>query len=254
MDNRPVGVFDSGMGGISLLRNLRALLPEEDFVYYGDDANAPYGTKTEGEILALSRADVDFLLRFDVKAIVIACNTATSAAAKTLRSEMTLPIIGIEPALKPAALARKGGKIAVLATPATLRQQKFTDLMRLYGEHALPLPCPGLMEFAERGVTEGDELDAYLENAFSSLRGVRLDGVVLGCTHYSFLCGAIRKALPNVPLFDGNDGTARQLKRVLTEKGLRSGEKQGSVSLYTSGDAGASIPIMQMLLSTPISL
>ncbi len=254
MDNRPIGVFDSGMGGISLLRNCVRMLPGEDFIYYGDDANAPYGTRSESEILRLVRADVDFLLSKDVKAIVIACNTATSAAAKVLRAEMEMPIIGIEPALKPAQEHRKGGSIAVLATPATIRQKKFTDLMSLYGENALPMPCPGLMEFAEKGETDSPGLDAFLQKLFEPLYGKQLDGVVLGCTHYTFLAPAIQKALPGVTLYDGNEGTARQLKRVLEQKGLLSNKNKGSVSLYTSGDEGEMLKRMNRLLNKPIEL
>lgn len=254
MDRRPIGVFDSGIGGISLLRNMRALLPGEDFIYYGDEKNAPYGTKSEQEILALSRADVDFLMHHDVKAIVIACNTATSAAAKELRSELSLPIIGIEPALKPAHLERRSGNIAVLATPATLRQSKFLKLMELYGEGAVSVPCPGLMEFVERGITEGAEIDAFLDAALKPIRGLKLDGAVLGCTHYSFLFKAISKSLNGVKLYDGNEGTARQLRRVLTDKNLLSDKTYGKVTLLTSGDETKTIPIMQKLLNEPIAL
>ena len=254
MDNRPIGVFDSGLGGISLLRNMRALLPNETFIYYGDEKNAPYGTKSEKEILALSRKDVAFLMRFDVKAIVIACNTATSAAASDLRSELTLPVIGIEPALKPAQLERRGGHIAVLATPATLRQSKFQKLMALYGEGVISVPCPGLMEFAEKGVCEGEELDAFLETLLAPVRSLTLDGAVLGCTHYSFLAEPIRRALGGVKLYDGNDGTARQLKNVLSQRELLSGSAKGCVQFHTSGDAEKTLPIMQKLLETAISL
>lgn len=255
MDNRPIGMFDSGMGGISLLRNCIRLLPGEDFIYYGDDANAPYGTRSESEILELARADVRFLLQKDVKAIVIACNTATSAAAKTLRSEMEMPIIGIEPALKPAQEHRNGGTIAVLATPATLRQKKFADLMSLYGENAVPLPAAGLMEFAERGETDSPALTAFLKNIFAPLAGVQLDGVVLGCTHYTFLAPAIRRVLPDVALYDGNEGTARQLRRVLEQKELLSQKREnGSVRLFTSGEEEKTLACMRMLLGKTIEL
>lgn len=250
MDARPIGVFDSGIGGISVLRNLRAALPGEDFIYYGDDANAPYGTKPEDEILRLAENDVKFLTDFGVKAIVIACNTATSAAAKTLRERMTLPIIGMEPALKPASAMRKNGVVAVLATPATLRQQKFQALMEKYGEHAISVPCAGLMEFVERGEIKGEKLDGFLEETFKPYRDTEIDAAVLGCTHYVFLKDAIARALPGVPLVDGNEGTARQLKRVLEEKGLLNDGNTGSVRLYTSGDGEKLIPLMKTLLET----
>lgn len=254
MDNRPIGVFDSGVGGISLMRNMLRLLPKESFIYYGDEANAPYGTKPEAEILALARADAQLLLDLNVKALVIACNTATSAAAKQLRSEMSLPIIGIEPALKPAALDYTEGPIAVLATPATLRQQKFANLMQLYGEHAFIQPCPGLMEFVERGITQGGELDAFLDELLYKLKAQNPRAVVLGCTHYSFVAGAIAKALPGARLYDGNEGTARQLARVLERENLLCGKGEGSVTLLTSGDPDTAIPLMKKLLVAPIAI
>ena len=179
--------------------------------------------------------------------------TATSAAAKQLRSELELPIIGIEPALKPAALETKG-TIAVLATPATLRQQKFRDLMALYGENAYIQPCPGLMEFVERGITEGDELDSFLEKLLAPLKQINPSAAVLGCTHYSFLVNALHKALPGVKLYDGNHGTACQLERVLKRNDLLTQNISGSVRFLTSGDPKRMLPLMEKLLCTPIVL
>ena len=252
MDERPIGIFDSGTGGLSVLRNMRALLPKETFIYYGDDANAPYGTRPEEDILRLAKADVDFLMGFGVKAIVIACNTATSAAAKTLRETMTIPIIGMEPALKPASLMRKDGIVAVLATPATLRQTKFQLLMEKYGEHAVSVPCAGLMEFAERGEIGGEKLEEFISKTFEPYKNIKIDAAVLGCTHYVFLKNAIQKALPGVPLVDGNEGTARQLKRILEEKDLLSADGNGEIRLFTSGDSEKMIPLMNRLLQSEV--
>ncbi|MBE5792793.1 MAG: glutamate racemase [Clostridiales bacterium] len=252
MRNCPIGVFDSGLGGVSVLRNMHALLPKEDFIYFGDDKNAPYGTKTEEEILRLAVNDANFLLQKNVKAIVIACNTATSAAAAHLRQTLSIPVIGMEPALKPASLARKNGYIGVLATPATLKQKKFQLLYEKYGSHALPIPCPGLMEYAERGILEGEEIDLFLNELLKPYRNVPLDSAVLGCTHYVFLKGAIQKALVGVELFDGNEGTARQLKRVLEERNWLKDEGEGSVSMHTSGDEAHILPLMQSLFREKI--
>lgn len=252
MTRQPIGIFDSGLGGISVLRNMKRLLPFEDYIYFGDDKNAPYGTREEKEILRLSENVVSFLTERNVKAIVIACNTATSASAQALREKMSIPIIGMEPALKPASLMRKTGMIAVLATPATLRQNKFKLLMEKYGEYALPLPCPGLMEFVEKGVTEGEELDAFLQETFAPYRETKFDAAVLGCTHYVFLKRAIGKALPGTSLVDGNEGTARQLKRVLEEKGMLNSDGEGRVSLYTSGDSERLLLLMERLLNTEL--
>ena len=253
MDNRPIGVFDSGLGGVSVLRNMRALLPMEDFIYYGDDKNAPYGTKPEAEILRLAIDDVSFLLNHNVKAIVIACNTATSAAASYLRENLSIPVIGMEPALKPASLDRKKGIIGVMATPATLKQKKFRLLYEKYGEHAMPIPCPGLMEFAEKGILDGEELDAFLKELLNPyLEKFALESLVLGCTHYVFLKGAIQKACPYLSLYDGNDGTARQLKRVLSDKNWLKESGEGSVSMYTSGDEDSILPLMWSLFREKI--
>ena len=136
---RPIGIFDSGVGGVSVLRDAMALLPHERFLFYGDNANAPYGLKSPEEIRACVRRVVDELLQRDVKALVIACNTATAAAAKELRETLALPVIGMEPALKPAHALLHGGQILVLATPATLHMEKFQRLMALYGEGAVPV-------------------------------------------------------------------------------------------------------------------
>ena len=145
----PVGVFDSGVGGISTLREMIRELPEERFIYFGDMANAPYGTKTTEQVTECVRNVVGHLMTRNIKALVIACNTATGAAAATLRSELTIPVVGMEPALKPASKARKNGSVLVLATPLTLHQEKFENLMKQYGEGAVKVPCPGLMEIVE---------------------------------------------------------------------------------------------------------
>lgn len=253
MKSRPIGVFDSGLGGVSVLRNMHALLPSEDFIYYGDDKNAPYGTKPEEEILRLAIDDVSFLLEKNVKAIVIACNTATSAAAKHLRETLSIPVIGMEPALKPASLQRKNGIIGVMATPATLKQKKFRILYEKYGEHAMPIPCPGLMEFAEKGILDGEEIDSFLKNLLDPyLSRYPIESIVLGCTHYVFLKSAIQKAMPGIRLYDGNEGTAKQLKRVLLERDWLNSEGEGSVSMYTSGDKDSILPLMWSLFREKI--
>ncbi|MBO4368175.1 MAG: glutamate racemase, partial [Clostridia bacterium] len=220
MDNRPIGVFDSGLGGVSTLRSLVRVMPGEDFIYFGDTANAPYGTKSEEEILELTLRAVRQLLDRDIKELVLACNTATSAAAASLRSMLEIPVIGIEPAVKPAAGLISDGCLLVLATPATIRQEKLRNLVERYGRNTRLLPCPGLMEFAERLEFEGPAIDGYLEKLLAPFRAIKTDACVLGCTHYPFLKKAIAKALPGVPIFDGNEGTAHQARRVLTERGL----------------------------------
>jgi glutamate racemase len=247
----PIGVFDSGVGGISVLRAMRKMMPGERFIYYGDNLNAPYGTRPEHEIRLLTFASVQELLDRNVKALVIACNTATSAAAEALRERLTLPIIGMEPALKPAALSHENGKILVMATPATLRQRKFQELMRAYGDRAEMLPCPGLMEFAERGDIDSPALDKYLLDRFAPYEGEDVDAIVLGCTHYVFARRAIGKAMPRAQLYDGNEGTARRLMDILRAQGLEGPDEGGSVEFLTSGDPDTFLPIFQMLYDLP---
>ncbi|MDD6052125.1 MAG: glutamate racemase [Clostridiales bacterium] len=244
--NSPVGVFDSGVGGIGTLAALRRELPRERFLFYGDTANAPYGTKTRDEVMACVSRVMEHLLAQDVKAVVIACNTATAVAAAELRARYELPIIGIEPALKPAHEMRREGSILVLATPMTLKLEKFRALYERYGEGAIPLPCPGLMELVEREADE--EARRYLLSLFAPYDLTKVDAVVLGCTHYVFLRPILRQILPDsVAVLDGNDGTARQLRRVLAAHDLLS-DGQGSVQLETSGNPAIVLPVMQRLL------
>ncbi len=238
MDTRPIGVFDSGLGGVSTLRSLVHVMPGEDFIYLGDTANAPYGTKKEEEIRDLTFRAVKCLIDRGVKELVVACNTATSAAAGFLRSTLDIPVIGIEPAVKPAAEIVGDGCLLVLATPATIRQEKLKKLVERYGRNTRLLPCPGLMEYAERLELEGPSIDAFLDRLLLPVRELKIDACVLGCTHYPFLKKAIEKALPGVPIFDGNEGTARQARRVLEERGLLSGKGEGGKVEFISTAGG----------------
>jgi glutamate racemase len=230
----PIGVFDSGIGGISTLKEMIRELPREHFIYYGDTANAPYGTKSTEEVIGCVRKVVEHLQEKQIKALVIACNTATGAAAAVLRKELTIPVIAMEPALKPASEKREGGSILVMATPLTLQMEKFNLLMKKYGEGAVRVPCPGLMELVE--ADDGEGALEYLKRLFSQFDLDKVDAVVLGCTHYVFLRDMIRDLLPDhTAITDGNAGTARQLKRVLAKNGLLNEEGKGEVEFETSG-------------------
>lgn len=235
----PIGVFDSGVGGISVLRELVALMPNENYIFYGDSKNAPYGTKTLEEVQALTCADAKYLIDQGVKALVVACNTATSAAIQILRERYPdMPIIGIEPALKPAVLAQENPRVLVMATPMTLREEKFHQLMIKYEDRAqiMPLPCPGLVEFVERGELESVALEQFLTGLFAAYQEQPIDCVVLGCTHYPFVKRMIQKVLGNqVRLFDGGAGTARETRRRLMECDLCNlSEIKGTVILQNS--------------------
>lgn len=253
-DNRPIGVLDSGLGGISVLRELVKLMPGEEFIYYGDSANAPYGTRTPEEVIDLTKKDVEFLLERGAKAIVVACNTATSVAIKELRAayEEVLPVIGIEPALKPAVKAKEHSKVVVMATPMTLSQTKFNSMMHIYEDDAniIKMPCPGLVEYIESGVLDGPVLDAYLEKQFAPYDKAEIDAVVLGCTHYPLIREVIQKHLPGVFVYDGGFGTAKQTKRRLAERGLLSDrESGGKVEIFNSRNTEEILELSRRLLN-----
>ena len=250
LDQRPVGLLDSGLGGISVLGEALRQLPNEDYAYYGDTANAPYGDKTPEEVLGLVHQAVERLIELRCKAIVIACNTATSVSAGKLRQELALPIIGMEPALKPASLLPGEGKILVMATRVTLALPKFQALMAQYGRDAVPVPCPGLMECVERGELEGPQVTALLRQLLGPWLSQPVKAVVLGCTHYPFLRKAIAALFPEgTPLIDGNAGSVRQLRRRLEEEGLLSNRQEpGRITFLSSSEDPSVLQRMQTML------
>lgn len=247
-----IGVIDSGTGGISVLCKARRMLPHENYIYFGDNANAPYGPKNIEDIRRLSRDACAYLLSKDIKALVIACNTMTSAYAAQLRSEVDIPVIGMEPAVKPASLARSGGRILALATRATLCLEKFSNLMRLYGEGVVPLEGTGLVEIVESGRIDTDDARDALQSIFAPYLNDRIDGIVLGCTHYPFLRRQIEAFFPDAKIYDGREGTVRQLKRKLTEHGcLTENTGSGSIQIESSGGED-SVRLMRELFAKDI--
>ena len=239
MKNAPIGVFDSGVGGISVLRKAAEILPNEKFIYYGDSANAPYGTKSDEEVFALTENVFETLLGMGAKAILVACNTATSVAVRKLRSKYPdLPLVGIEPAIKPAAENHTGGRIVVMATEVTLRRPKFEKLMEKYNEDSeiIPMPCPGLVEFIEKDNMDSPEMMEYLKVRFDALGDRSADAVVLGCTHYPFIRKQISQiAGPQATLYDGSLGTARELRRRIEVAGLLAdADSVGGVTIINS--------------------
>ena len=226
-----IAVFDSGVGGISVLRHLRRQLPGERFVYYGDSANAPYGSRPTEEVRALTLAAVERLkAEYPLKALVIACNTATAAAINDVRSAFPeLIVVGIEPALKVAADHYPGGRVGVLATEVTLREEKFDTLLHRFDEEVtiFKIPAPGLVELVEAGKVDTPETEALLRRVLQPYLG-KLDALVLGCAHYPFARAAISRVLgDSVVLLDGGEGTARETRRRLRQAGLlENGEGQ----------------------------
>lgn len=251
----PIGVMDSGVGGISVLRELVKLMPGEDYIYYGDSANAPYGTKPAQELIDLTMKNAGFLLEQGSKAIVVACNTATSVAANLLRERYKdIPIIGIEPALKPAVLAKEHSRVLVMATIVTLEQKRFGDMMHLYEEDAdiIKVPCPGLVELIEGGHLKDQILVDYLEEKFAPYDKNEIDAVVLGCTHYPLIKNTVQSVLPNTVIYDGGLGTAKQTRRRLEECGLLSSNTSGgSVKFYNSLGTEKMLDFSKYLLELP---
>lgn len=236
-----IGVFDSGLGGISVARQLRAQLTHEKIVYFGDSANAPYGIKTPEEVKNLSFAIVERFVNFGVKAVVIACNTATSAAVNDLRAYYNIPIIGMEPALKLACDLGNGEpqRIIVAATPLTLRERKFADLLHRFSQNntIFSQPCPDLVRIVEQGeLSNREKVMAALHKYFDSYDLPSIDSVVLGCTHFVFYRDYFREFLPShTKIVDGNAGTIHHLREILAERGeLADDSQEGSISLTNS--------------------
>jgi len=246
-----IGFFDSGVGGVSVLHTARKLMPNENFLYYGDNGNAPYGTKPLSEIRRLSENAVRVLLERGVKAIVIACNTATSAYAEILRAQLDMPIIGMEPAIKPAQLARHGGEILALATKATLSLPKFERLMGIYGKAVVPVVGEGLVELVEAGLADTPAADAAVERLLAPFAGRKIDSIVLGCTHYPFLASSIRRIFPGAEIYDGRAGTAMRLKSLLEQGNLRSCNAHGTIEYLTSGSAETLALMKRLMASLP---
>lgn len=236
----PIAVIDSGLGGVTVLRKLYKLMPNENFIYFGDSANAPYGVKKTEEIRQLTIDGVEMLMKKGAKAIVIACNTATSAAAADLRAKYPgYPIIGLEPAVKPAALSMEQPIVLVLATPLTLREEKYLKLVeRFKGEATfIPLPAPELVKFIESGDLDNDDEIEYLEQILAPYAGNKVDAVVLGCTHFPFARRAIQRILGDeVLVFEGGKGAARHCKRLLEEADLLADEMQDGKIEFLNSD------------------
>ena len=236
-----IGVFDSGVGGISVLKELIRELPAEDFYFFGDSANAPYGEKTISQVRELSLAAAGRMADSGVKAIVIACNTATSAAVREIRAiySSSIPVIGIEPALKPAAETTAHGRILVMATSVTLHLEKYNELSRRLEGQAefIPLECTGLASRIEKGNLEGEDLKELLAGLLEPYKG-SVDGIVLGCTHYPFVKKQIAGIMGDIPLYDGARGTARELRRQLERRGILKTDcgQKGKVVLESSLD------------------
>lgn len=238
-----IGIFDSGIGGLSVFREIRKVLPEQSYIYYSDNAYCPYGEKSREYIIDRARAITRFLLDKGCEIIVVACNTATAAAISTLREEFPVKFIGMEPAIKPAAQSTKTGVVGVLATAGTLKATKYIDTRARWAQNVSIVEHigQGFVELVEKGITTGPEAETTVRTSLTPLLDAGADMIVLGCTHYPFLSDTIKKIASEVypdrdiDIIDPAPAVARHLMEVMAEEGISSGDGF-SIELHASGD------------------
>ena len=249
----PIGIFDSGVGGISVLRAIREQMPEENVIYFGDQGHIPYGPRPMEQIRDFSEAITNFLLTHDAKIIVVACNTASAAALKYLREKFPdILFVGMEPAVKPAAEHTQTGKVGVLATPATFQSALYASVVERFanGVELFQNTCNGLVQQIEHGHLDGEETRKILEEALSPMMEKNIDTVVLGCTHYPFVIPLIQRIVgDHVRVIDPAPSVAKQVRRLLEAGGRKSqSSARGEVKFYTSGDPTVLRSMLPILL------
>ncbi|MDR2835825.1 MAG: glutamate racemase [Bacteroidales bacterium] len=239
-NKQPIGIFDSGIGGLTILKELVKELPNEDFVYFGDNKNAPYGPRSADEILNFSKKIMDFLMSKNSKAVVVACNTATAAAINELRANYQIPIIGIEPAVKPACLFTKTNNIGVIATEGTFKGQHFISAIEKYKNYVKIFSQVGkeLVEFAEKGIFSGQEVEKVIQSYFEEFAKYNVDYVVLGCTHFAFFYKVFFKiSNGKFAIIDSAEPVSRRTKDILMINNIKEIEPSNQkLSFYTSGN------------------
>ena len=252
-----IGVFDSGVGGLSVLHHIRRTLPHARLIYVADSAHVPYGDKTPEYIEQRSHTLTRFLIAQGAQAIVIACNTATAAAAASLREQFTLPIVGMEPAVKPAVAATKSGVVGVLATIGTLESARFAALLGRYGEEVeiITQGCPGLVERVEQGELDSAQTRELVARYTAPLLVRGADTLILGCTHYPFLAPVISDVVgADITLVDTGAAVARHLQRRIDNELPSATSNDNSVHFYTSGDAAHASKIMSILWDDEVTV
>lgn len=252
----PIGIFDSGIGGLTVLAEIRKIMPHEELIYYADSANLPYGEKPMDKILELSKNIVNLLRSKGCKIIVIACNTASAAALKPLREMYPdFPFVGMEPAVKPAAEQTQTKTVGVLATPATFQGELYASVVERFAQDVTVIrqPCPGLVQQIEAGKLHTHDTEGMLRGWIEPMLQKNIDALVLGCTHYPFVKDLIKKiAGENVRLIDPAPAVAKQVQRILEQKDLLvSGTKAADVTYYTSGDSEQLKQTLMMLEMKP---
>ncbi len=237
MDNRPIGFFDSGIGGLTVLYEAINSMPKENYIYYADTNHVPYGLKTNEQIEKYVTEAINFLIYKDVKAIVIACNTATSITIETLRKKYSIPIIGMEPAVKPAVIQNKDKRIMLIATPVTIKEKKLKNLLNeIDKKNKVDLVAlPELVTFAENEQFESQEVVDYLTKKFKDYELKNYSEIVLGCTHFKFFEPTIKRLFnEHITIIDGSKGTINQLNNILKNKNQK-GNNKTKIKYYFSG-------------------
>ncbi len=252
--NGPIGIFDSGVGGLSVWREVRRQFPEEDLIYLGDQAHVPYGERSREQVLAYSRGIIRYLLHKQTKLVIIACNTASAVALAELRNTYpSLPFVGMEPAVKPAAQETSTGVVGVLATPATFQGDLYASTVEKFakGVKVLQDTCPGLVGEIEAGRIDSRQTRQILERALLPMLAEGVDEIVMGCTHYPFVIPLIREiAGEGIQVIDPAPAVARQAGRLLTEYDLfKQSGKEAKTRFYTSGDPAHLTRLLKLLLS-----
>ena len=254
MDQRPIGVFDSGLGGLTAVREMRRLMPSENIIYFGDTSRVPYGGRSPEILLKYARQDVHFLRSFDIKAVLVACGTVSTTALPQLQAENDLPILGVvEPACRKAAAMTRNRRVGLIATAASVRSGAYERTLHRLDEtiHVVSRACPLLVPLVENGRYErGDVvIETVAREYLEPIRGSGIDTLILGCTHYPFLRGAIRRIVGRRPeIIDGSIGIARQLERRLEEQRLLNpGDVSGKVEFQNSLDEPEILGLMQAL-------
>ncbi len=235
-NNKPIGIFDSGIGGTSIWKEIHQLMPKENTIYLADSKNAPYGQKNKDEIIALSIKNTELLLSLDCKTIVVACNTATTNAIKVLRSLYKIPFIGIEPAIKPAATNSKTQTIGILATQGTLNSELFVESSERFNQtKIIEQVGNGLVQLIENGALDSKEMFCLLEQYLKPMIAANIDYLVLGCSHYPYLIPQIEKILPkNIKIIDSGEAVAKQTKNIIEKIGFNSNEFGGITQFFTN--------------------
>ncbi len=257
MNKRPIGIFDSGVGGLTVLKEVSKLLPNEDIIYLGDTARVPYGIRSSETVIRYSVECANFLYKIGIKMLVVACNTSSSVSLNSLEKQLAIPVIGvIDPGVRAALKATKNGKIGVIGTEATVRSGAYEKKIKEYNPsfEVLSKPCPLFVPLVEEGILEGPIADLVIERYLKELKESSIDTLILGCTHYPLLKNSIHKYMKEIKLVDSAEEVARTVKDILTEKELLNTlNKSSSIKFYVTDDPERFKKIAEIFLNNKIN-